>query len=221
MLEVLNPLKHNWKLVIGSTAAVCAAAVVYLLLRYDLFQRVIVMINEGTPAEVFIPLMVFLPMVGVPLSLFLFVLGVKFGLVSGLLLLEAVMPVHFLLGFSLAHWVRKPIENFLIQKKGYPIPRIPPKRLLLFSFLFLTFPAFPYAVKVYGLPLAGAPFRYCFWFNWAVQGSLCIPFVLLGRSAADLNLVLLAVTLAVFGVLFVFLRWMQSRYKLFQKKKPS
>jgi uncharacterized membrane protein YdjX (TVP38/TMEM64 family) len=221
MTKNFKPLTRKLKLALGSIALVLAAAAVYILIRYELFQRTMQLINEGTPTGLFIILMLFLPMVGVPLSLFLFVLGIKFGLVPGLLLLEAVMPVHFLLAFALAHWVRKPIEDFLIQKRGYRIPKVPPKRVLLFSFLFLTFPAFPYAVKIYGLPLAGAPFRYCFWLNWAIQGTLCIPFVLLGRSAADLNFVLLAFTLAIFVVLFFVLRWMQNRYQAFQKEKIS
>ena len=78
---------------------------------------------------------------------------------------------------------------------------------------------FPYAVKLYMLPLTGVKFRYCFWLNWAVQGILCIPFVLLGKSAMDLNAEMFGATLLLFVLFYFFLRWAKKQYLAIQKAK--
>ncbi|MEZ4579439.1 MAG: hypothetical protein R2875_15945 [Desulfobacterales bacterium] len=73
-------------------------------------------------------------------------------------------------------------------------------------------------VKIYMLPMARVDFRYCFWLNWGVQ-TMCIPFVLLGRSAADLNLWLFGVAITAFVLLYLFLRWAKKQYLNLQKEK--
>jgi len=151
----------------------------------------------------------------------LLLIGIKFGAVNGLFLLEVIMPAHILIAYLLAIGVRHPIERYLVNLKNYQIPEIPEDKAFLFSFFTLTFPVFPYSVKLYLLPLAGVKFRYCFWLNWAIQGIMCIPFVLLGRSAADLNAVMFGVTVLVIIAMFIFLRWAQKRYKELQKEKIS
>lgn len=178
-------------------------------------------ISENTPARVFLPLMLALPLVGVPLSFFLLVLGIKFGLGFGLLILEIMLPAHMLIAYFLAKGIRAPIETYLIRRKNIQIPEIPETKALMFSFLVTTFPMFPYAIKLYLLPLAGVRFRYCFWVNWAVQGTLCIPFVLLGRSAAEMNVPLLATAVVAIVVIFFLLRWAGRRYTAVQNAKNS
>lgn len=219
MTEVV--LKHKYKIVMALAAVTVMAATAFLLIRYDLYHQVTALINENTPATVFIPMLVLLPLVGAPLSLFLFLIGIKFGFVKGLLLLEAIMPVHILVAYFLAIAVRKPLVDYLVVRKNYQIPEVPEDKAFMFSFFFLTFPVFPYSVKIYMLPLAGVPFRYCFWLNWAIQGTLCIPFVLLGRSAADLNMTLFGVTILAFAALYFFLRWAKKQYVELQKNKIS
>ena len=207
-------------MVLAAIAGLALIAVaVWALLEFGLLQQVLSVINEKTPPELFVLLMAFLPLAGVPISLFLFFLGVKFGLVKGLLLLAVLMPFHLLAAYGLVITVRRPLVNYLVNRKNYQIPVVPEDKAFIFSFLFLTFPVFPYVVKIYMLPLAGVDFRYCFWLNWGVQGTMCIPFVLLGRSAADLNLWLFGVTITAFVLLYLFLRWAKKQYLNLQKEK--
>jgi uncharacterized membrane protein YdjX (TVP38/TMEM64 family) len=112
-----------------------------------------------------------------------------------------------------------------VNQKKYQIPTIPEDRMLLYSFLFLACPVFPYSVKLYILPLAGLPFRYYFWLNWLIQGTLCIPFVLLGKSAADLdasvsimNILIFVVALVIFFAMLLLLRRAQKRLDSPQKE---
>lgn len=214
-----NKSKLRLKILIGLAVTVGSAAVVYYLIKYNMYDHVTKLINENTPTGLFVALMVFLPLVGVFLGIFLFLLGIKFGLLYGLLLLEAVIPVHLLIAYGLAVTLRKPLENFLVNRRKYSIPTIPHDKIFLFSSLFLAFPMFPYTAKIYVLPLAGVPFRYCFWLNWAIQGTLCIPFVLFGKSAGDKNPTLLGITLVIFLLMILVLRWVQRRFTELQKEK--
>lgn len=199
-------------------AGVCGAGL-YLLYHFDLYHQVTAVVNERTPAGLFIALMLVLPMAGVPMSIFLFLLGIKFGIGYGLLILEIIMPLQMLFTYGVVRLFRSPVERYLVVKKGYQIPRIPPDRVLVFSVFFLAFPGVPYAAKLYLLPLAAAPFRYCFWLNWGIQGTFAIPFVMLGKSAADMNAVLFGLTLALCLALVLVLKWAQRRYGEFQKKQ--
>ena len=214
-------LKRKYKIVIAVAGLLVITVVAYFLIKYDLFHQVTALINENTPVELFIPLMIFLPLVGVPLTFFLLLIGIKFGALNGLFLLEAIIPIHILIAYLLAIGVRNPIESFLVNRKNYQIPEVPEDKAFLFSFFTLTFPVFPYSVKLYLLPLAGVKFRYCFWLNWAIQGTMCIPFVLLGRSAADLNAVMFGATVLVIIAMFLFLRWAKKQYVALQKEKIS
>lgn len=197
--------------------ALCGAGL-YLLVRYDLYQQITAVVNERTPAGLFIAAMLVLPMMGVPMSIFLFLLGIKFGMGYGLLILEVVMPLQILAAYGAARVFRASLEKYLVVKKGYQIPRVPPERVLVFSVFFLAFPGVPYAPKLYLLPLAAVPFNYCFWLNWGIQGTLSIPFVMLGKSAADMNAALFGLTLALCLFLVLILQWARKRYGELRKK---
>jgi uncharacterized membrane protein YdjX (TVP38/TMEM64 family) len=190
----------------------------YFLVRFDLYQQITAVVNERTPAGLFIAAMLVLPMVGVPMSIFLFLLGIKFGMGWGLLILEVVMPLQILVAYGVVRIFRASLESYLVVKKGYQIPRVPPDRVLVFSVFFLAFPGVPYAPKLYLLPLAAVPFNYCFWLNWGIQGTLSIPFVMLGKSAADMNAALFGLTLALCLFLVLVLKWVRKRYGELQKK---
>jgi len=194
-------------------AFACLMLAMYGLIQFNLIERVTTLINKNTPTHIFLGLMLVLPLVGVPLSVFIFVLGIKFGIGYGILILEIIMPLHILISYIIARTVRQPIKNFLVKRKNYHIPEIPENKLALFSFLFLAVPVLPYAAKNYVLPLAGVPFRYCMWLNWAIQGTLSIPFVILGKSTADMNLLLFGITLAVLALIFMGLRWLRNWYE--------
>ena len=219
MQTQLKSLQWKYKAIIGLAIVVFTAVAVYFVITSGLFHWITSKINEDTPPGLFIGMMILLPLAGVPLSFFLLLLGMKFGVVNGLLLLEAILPIHMIAAYLLTHAVRKPIVAFLVNRKNYQIPVVPEHKALMFSFFFLTVPVFPYTVKLYLLPLAGVKFRYCVWLNWAVQGILCIPFVLLGKSAMDLNVEMFGVTLVIFIILFVFLRWAKKQYLAIQKTK--
>jgi len=186
---------------------------IYLAIKYEYFQTAISLIDKGMSTGLFIALMVILPLVGFPISIFLIMGGIKFGIFYFILIWVLVLPFHTLIGYYLARWVRNPLERFLSDKMGYRIPKIPENGNAIYSFLFLAIPGIPYAGKNYMLPLAGVPFRYCVLMSCIVQGALGIPFIVLGKSAAEMNLTLFYITLFFFVVGYIVLGWLKNKYR--------
>jgi uncharacterized membrane protein YdjX (TVP38/TMEM64 family) len=91
------------------------------------------------------------------------------------------------------------------------IPNIPPEHVAKFSFLFLAFPGLPYAAKNYILPLAGVPFRYSVIMNTVVQGLIGLPFIILGKSAAKIDLTAFNITLAVMVAIYILRWWLRDK----------
>lgn len=136
-------LPGKYKLIIGLALITLVAAAVYILIVFDLFHQVTALINENTPPELFVGLMLLLPLAGVPLTLFLLLLGAKFGVVTGLLILEVMLPLHMIAAYVLAHAVRKPLVSYLVNRKNYQLPVVPEHHALMFSFFLSPFRYFP------------------------------------------------------------------------------
>jgi uncharacterized membrane protein YdjX (TVP38/TMEM64 family) len=199
-------------LILAGIGLVALAAVgIYLVVEYDLFVRSLNFLDEKMPAGLFIALIAALPVFGVPFSPFLVLAGIKFGAIGGLLLLSVVMPAHLLISYALARFLHRRLRDFL-ERFGYGIPNVPAERAAMFSFLWLAVPGMPYAIKNFALPLAGVPFRYCFWMNWAVQGAYGVAFVLLGRSAAEMNPAIFSGALLLLGAAYALAKWLKSRF---------
>lgn len=186
------------------------AAGLILSIKYDLLQKTIELIHQDIPHALFIILMVILPVLGFPISIFLVLGGIKFGIIHGILLWLLILPVHALIGFLLASWIRKPLQK-ISKRMGYPVPPLPEKGTAMFSFLFLAIPGIPYAGKNYILPLAGAPFNYCVIMNIIVQFPQGIPFVILGESFIKMDPFLLYVAIALILMLYFILRWLKNK----------
>lgn len=183
----------------------------YAALRMELLSAAVEQINAHTPTPIFLLLLVLLPIFGFPMTPFLLVMGIKFGLGPGLALLFLVMPVHMSVSFALARLADKLLKKTLA-RIGYAIPRVPPDKRLRFSFLVSAIPVAPYAVKNFLLPLAGIPFRLYLSINWPCQGILSIPAVILGSSLATLNLPLLAAAIAAIIIIYMIISRIEKRY---------
>ncbi len=207
--------KKNNKILFFAAVVVIAAVVaggIYLAIKYEYFQKAVSLVDESMSSPLFITLMVVLPVVGFPISVFLIFGGIKFGILWAILLWLVVLPIHATIGYYVARWARGPLERFLSDKMGYHIPDIPENNTAMFSFLFLAVPGIPYAGKNYLLALAGVPFRYCVLMNCIVQTALGIPFIVLGKSAAEMDMTLFYIALVIFVMGYFLLRWLKKRY---------
>ncbi len=210
-----DQVKTRSKFITGAIAFVVVGLVgwgIYWAIQNGYFEQAISMIDKNTSPALFIALMVLLPLVGFPISIFLIMAGIKFGILYAILLWVLVLPSHTLICFYLARALRQPLVRLLTEKLGYEVPEVPEKHEALFSFVFLAVPGIPYAVKNYLLPLAGIPFRYCVLMNTIVQLVLGIPFIVLGKSATNMDLKLLLFAAGFFVVGFFAVWWLEKRY---------
>lgn len=184
----------------------------YLSIEHNYFQKIISFIDKDMPPVLFVVSMIILPVTGFPVTVFLIMGGIKFGIINGLLLWFLTLPIHALIGFYLARLLRKPLR-MLSEMMGYSVPQLPEKKTAWFSFLFLAIPGIPYAGKNYLLALAGAPFRYCVFMNIIVQFPQGAPFVILGRSAMELDMRLFYLALAFIIIIYIILRWLKKKYE--------
>ena len=154
-------------------------------------------LGEGSSAALFLLLFAALPLLGFPFSVFLVLLGVRFGTAAGLLIMAAGMGIHLLAAFWVAHsFLRAPILR-LLRWLNYRLPQVPKERVVWFSLIFMAIPGPPYCLKNYILPLAGVPLRWFFLSGFFIQGAMGIPFVVAGDAMAAESLLLVAIAIGV------------------------
>lgn len=190
----------------------CVSAAVYFLYKYNAFEYLTYFINEETHPAVFIFLFVLLPVVGFPIILFLILLGIKFGIGTGLLIMFLCLPIHMVSSFFLANNFLKPLVKNFSEKRGYRFPQIPENRLIWFSIVFMAIPGLSYTMKNYIFALSGISFRYYFLIGYLVNGILGIPFVIAGHAAMGKSFLLLAIIFLFLFVFHKFGRIIKKRY---------
>lgn len=191
--------------------AAAAAAAMYAVVRLEMYEKLITYISESMPPLFFIGAMLVLPVFGFTISAFLVLGGMIFGVTQFILIWILILPLHVLAAYFIARWVRTPLTEFFCHRLGVRIPNIPPEHVAKFSFLFLAFPGLPYAAKNYILPLAGVPFRYSVIMNTVVQGLIGLPFIILGKSAAKIDLTAFNITLAVMVAIYILRWWLRDK----------
>ncbi|MFO7751181.1 MAG: hypothetical protein R6V54_13925 [Desulfobacteraceae bacterium] len=154
-----------------------------------------------------------LPLLGVPVSLLLVLLGLRLGSVAGLLSMFLIMPLHLVVSFAVARsffgeWIKKIAGEERVQRL-----QVPQHRDMEFSFLFMAVPGLTYTMKNYLLPLSGVRFRYYFLFGWLVQGVTGAPLVILGEAPGNWNSPLVFGAVLIFAVIYGLMKWGQKRYR--------
>ena len=206
-------LKYTLVITGACLLATLVTAALYFGVEHGYIDRIIAAINTDLSPVLFISLMIFLPVLGFPISVFLVVGGIKFGIVLATALWLVVLPLHTIIGYLAVKFLRPWLQKLLNNTFGYDIPTIPQHRQALFSFLFLAIPAIPYAAKNYLLPMAGVAIRYCILLNCLVQSILGLPFIILGKSGAEMDPTLFYLALLAFFMLYLLLRWVKKKYR--------
>jgi uncharacterized membrane protein YdjX (TVP38/TMEM64 family) len=144
----------------------------------------------------FLALMTVLPVVGVPVSAFLVLGGVRFGTGWSLLAMAITFPIHLLAVDWVTRSVLRPRLQRFLSRRGYRLPEIPPHRRVLYTSIFTAVPSLPYAIKNYLLVLGGISRRLCFGLVLPIHLAAGVPFVVLGESVISLNAALALVLVA-------------------------
>lgn len=200
-------------IVIILTLLACLAAGLISMSRgHGFFGWFTFLINKDTHPFLFIGLMTLMPVIGFPLSIFLVLTGIKFGIGWGFLLTGITMAVHLTLSYLLAHSVFKPYLDRMLGSYWGQLQTFWKKTTLFQLFLFAVIPGFPYVVKNYALSLSGLSFPLYFIVGWTTQFIMALPFVAVGRHAAGMNLFQIMLILALLLVLYALLNWIYRRY---------
>lgn len=160
----------------------------------------------------FLTLMVFLPILGIPFSPFLVLSGIKFGTAWGVALSLLVMPVHLGLCYVISKTFFQSIILKIVENRGYSAPAFltdKPGKLVL---LFLIAPGPPYVMKNYLLALTGLSFISYMGLAWAVQGLLALPVVVLGGAASQQRWGLFGLVLGILVLGSIGMQWYKRRW---------
>lgn len=173
--------------------ALAALAVILAVLAWrlwfpDLDRQAIIAFGEDLPHGIFLGTFIVLPMLGVPISVFLVAAGLKYGTGWGMAVATVATGVHNLAAFvATKTWFQSRIEHAL-NKLGHTIPQIPNHHQWWFTAIFTGVPGLPYAIKLYSLALTNISFRIYFWIGWPMYAVSCIVYVVLGAAAATLSI---------------------------------
>ena len=158
----------------------------------------------------FVLAMIILPLAGLPISIFLVLAGIRFGILPGMLMTFLILPLHMAFGFIFSRtFLREPLIRFL-NRRNYKIPMLHATRPGLGMFGFLLMPGPPYILKTYLLAMSGLSFYRFLLVNWLTESVLLLPIVAMGGAAAQKNYVLFAIVLVIF-LLSMSLRWFKRR----------
>lgn len=168
--------------------------------------------NDQTHPALVISSFLILPLLFFPISVLLLLVGLRFDMFSGILVVFLLMPVHLVFSFFVVRSVLRTQVEKLLKHSRYRRFCVPQSRFVEFSILFMALPGLPYSVKNYLLPISGIRFRDYFLACWLVQGVMGIPFVVLGDAASQWSVYLFAVFFVLFMVLFLINNKVRSRY---------
>lgn len=203
----------------GLPLALGVIGLILLADRYEWASPAGRIVDKNTPIIPFLIMMVLLPVIGFPISLFLMIAGVKFGLLGAAAVSAAVYPAHLLISFFLANSVvKKPLQRFL-QKRDYRLPRPPPDQTMVYGGIFMAVPGIPYAPKNYLLAMTDISLGAYILICWPIHILTGLPFILLGRSAAGADLRLALTGLVLLAAGFVLTKRLTEKYRKDQKTK--
>lgn len=169
-------------------------------------------VSEGTQPGLFLLMFAVLPLLGFPITVFLVLIGAKFGAWAGVLIMAVGMPLHLLAAFGFANSFLRPLIRRYMEKANHPLPEIPRNRAGWFSVVFMAVPGLSYILKNYILAFSGVPFRWYFLSGYLVQGAMGVPFVIAGDAVAAESLLLLAAVLIVMLVAYVVVYKIRKRH---------
>ena len=148
--------------------------------REHLAKDEVIAYGRGLPAGWFIVLFAILPLLGFPISIFLILAGLRFGLVWGMTVSAACIYFHHLAAYRICHGrLRERIAGF-VKKRGHKLPSVRGSNGVWFTLMFSAVHGPPYTFKIYLLALTNVPFR----IYAGVGGTTYILFGLIPVGAA-------------------------------------
>ncbi len=161
----------------------------------------------------FLLALLFLPLLGLPITAFCLMAGAKFGITGGLIAIGAAMLLQQLICFWLMHsYFRERLKRF-VDRRGYPLPALNRSQQITWGVSLVAVPVFPYMVKNVLLAAGQLSLWQYLLVAWPIQMLYSIPFVAITGAARQQDATMIWVAAAGFIALWLLFRWLQSRRK--------
>lgn len=195
---------HRWKIAIGMLVVAALGLVAYFN-RESLTKESIIAFGQSLPAGLLILAFLILPLLGVPLSIFLVLAGLRFGLAWGMVVTTACIFFHHYLGYWIAHsYLRTKILRYA-ERKGHQVPKVGDESPVWFTVLFTSIHGPPYTFKLYLLALTDVPFKIFCYVGAPVYIAFC--FLPVGAAAAAVHMDVTWIYVAVAVVSVAIIAW--------------
>ena len=187
--------------------------------RADLTREHLLAYGKSIHAGGFMAAFLILPLVGFPVSIFLVLAGIRFGLYGGMATAAVAVIFHHVAVFRITHgWLRDPVRHRL-ERAGHAIPPIRARHRAWFTALFAALHGPPYIAKLYLLALTDIPFRIYLWVGAPVYVLFCLIPVGAGTALKHFNPTWLYLIIGLSSLLLATGYWL--RRKLVGKNPPA
>jgi len=187
---------------------VCA----YLLYLFDVTGMLKTYLESHVHPAVFIALMAILPILGAPIVVFLVLVGMKFGIVAGILLSAVLMFFHLAVTYYLVHSFLRDRITRLLRRFNVSVPIMGVDYGTWHAVIFVIVPGVPYAVKNNLMALAGIPFGPYIAINWTIHYGMGISYIVLGDAAIEMDLTILGIGLFLLLIGWFLLHCLRKKY---------
>ncbi len=170
-------------------------------------------LSEQSNTPLFLALLMFLPLIGAPISVFCLIAGSKLGVGWGTLAIGVAMLWHLTLCYWLMHsYFKRPILMFL-RRRRQGMPAISRQQQLTYCVSLVALPILPYMLK--NIVVATSEFGYFRYLliTGPIQFLFSLPFITLTGAVHSANTHLLWVAALGFIAVWLTVRWFQARQR--------
>lgn len=226
-MKAIRSVKHmllqltGKQLMIPVALFIILATIFFVLTEPALIRTLHEYLQYRVDPYLFLVLMLFLPIIGAPLSAFLVLVGMKFGIPKGLFFTALLMLIHMAITYFLVHSFLQNRILKLLKKLNLPdsFERKVASRWHLFFFMLV--PGLPYAIKNFSLALSGLPLGPYLMINWLAQFGLSVPFIITGTAIIDLNPVIIASAVLLLIIVFLMQRYAKRKYRTIKANRAN
>lgn len=205
-----NLQRHPGKFVAALTVVVAASVLIWAF-HDDLDAKRWIDYGNTLPIPVLLAAFLVLPVLGAPISVFLILAGMRFGVVNGMFVSTLCIFFHNAVAYKITHSTfRRPLLRWL-ERRGRKIPPIKKERQALYTGIFAAVHGPPYVLKIYLLALADIPFRIYLWVGATVYSVFALLPVAAGATATRIEPAWLVALVVGVGVLTCGIQWLARR----------
>lgn len=197
----------------ATTILLLGLGLFYVACHHDPLTALKNYLSDGVSPALFLVLMAVLPIVGAPISIFLVLVGMKFGVAGGILLSSLTMFFHLVCTYYLVHSFLRSRIIRLIRYLKLPVPSSRNLPTNLHAFIFMIIPGLPYALKNNLLDLSGIPDVPYLVIGWTTQFGFSLPFIILGGAVIRLDRSFIILAAGLFALVVVIQQLFKKRLK--------